>query len=226
MPNAADSTPPSEFQGLIESLRREAVETAETEAARILASAEKRAAEILATARKSAEDIVTTAEREARRNEEASRDALHRASRDVLLSLESALAARLDAVLLRKTVETLRSDLLAEAIRALVDRWAPHEESPVFEILLSHDDLAQLEESALAALRDSLAAETHFRPVPDVDAGLRIGRHEEAVHYDFSAQTLAEWMGRFLTPRMREKLREVVETPAAGPDSAQPGNEE
>lgn len=210
MTSASEASSPSQFQGLIDTLRDEAVEKAEKESARIVTAAEKRAAKMLADARSEAEGIVTAATREAEQSENSGNDALQRASRDVLLSLESAITDQLDVVIQRETRAVLRGEALAVTVRTLVEKWSFEEdETPELEVLMNEADLSSLEEAGWHGLKEDLLEGVAFRPVPDIEAGLRIGQKDGSVHYDFTARTLAEWMSRFVTPRVRDMLREA-----------------
>ncbi len=209
MAGNAETDSPSSFQGLIDSLREKAVEEADAKADGILAAAEKRATEILNRARAEADQIVTEAQREAETLQTSVQDALRRASRDVLLSLESEVTAQLDAVMHRETRSLMHGEVLATMVRSVVEKWSLDSEAGGVEVLLSESDLAALEEAGWHGLKDRLLEGVEFRPVPDVEAGFRIGHKDGTVHYDFTARTLAEWMGRFVTPRVRTILREV-----------------
>lgn len=210
MATTTDSPSPSQFQGLIDNLREKAVEESEAEAKRIVSAAERRAADTLAKAKREAEAIVSEAEALAEKREAAGHDALKRASRDVLLSLEAAITGRLDAVLKRETRAVVRGEVLAAMVRALVEKWSPDAGDGKLEILLSQDDLEALKEAGWQGLQEELLDGVVLRPVPGVEAGLRIGRENGTIHYDFSAEILAEWMGRFVTPPIRELLRQAA----------------
>lgn len=209
--SATDASDTSQFQGLIDNLREKAITEAEEKAVHILNTAEKRAAEILASARRDADEVLSRAQETAQKAETAGHDALRRASRDVLLSLEETITAQLNAVMHRETREVVRGEVLAVMVRTLVEKWDFNGDEGNPEVLISEKDLASLEEAGWHGLKDDLLEGVAVRPVPGVEAGLRIGSDNGTVHYDFTAQTLAEWMGRFVTPKIRETLREVSE---------------
>ena len=210
MATNTDSSAPSQFQGLIDNLREKAIKESDAEADRILSVAEKQAAGILAKAKKEAEGILSNAKAEAEKMEVAGHDSLKRASRDVLLSLESAIIAQLDAILKRETRSVVRGEVLAAMVGTLVEKWNPDADAGELEVLLSEEDVSALEEVGWHGLQEHLLEGVTLRPVPGVEAGLQIGRENDTVHYDFSAETLAEWMSRFVTPQIRDLLREVA----------------
>lgn len=209
MEDPSDASQSNKFQSLIDNIRDEGVKEAEERAQRILTNAEKRAAQLLAEAHERADAIVSEARSTAQKTESAGHDALRRASRDVLLSLEETIVAQLDAVIHRETRTAIRGETLSVIVRKLVENWNFESEAAKIEVLVSEDDLKSLEEEGWHGLKEELLNGVHLRPVPGVEADLRIGEENGSVHYDFSAQTLSEWMGRFVRPRIREVLREV-----------------
>ncbi len=199
----------SAFQSLIDSIREEAIARAEAEASRILTKAEERSRQAISEAHEEAGRITVAAREEAARFEASARDSLKRASRDVLLGVESALVAQLEAVLTREITESMRGEILSDILGRLIQNWR-NDDAAELEALLSPADLEALESVARNGLAQQLLAGVTLKPSPSVSAGLRIGLRDGQVHYDFTAEALAEWLSRFVSPRLREILREAA----------------
>lgn len=80
-----------QLQGLLDRIRREGVERAETEAAGIVEAAEERARGIVADAQAQADGLRAHAEADAEASRERGSKALEQAGRDFLLSLQTDL---------------------------------------------------------------------------------------------------------------------------------------
>lgn len=208
--------PASAFQPLIDLVRREAIVEAEAEAERILTNAQDQAAKIVASAKEEAGELLDEARQEARQFEDSARESLKRASRDVLLSVESALVAQLEAALARESAEAMQGEGLATILGKIAENWRKDDPDADLEALLSPDDLEALQAAAERGVARQLLAGVTLKPSPKVSAGVQIGRKDGSVHYDFTAQTLAEWLGRVTGPRLREILREAAEEAESG----------
>ena len=201
----------STFQPLIDSIRREAIEQAEAETQRMLSKAQEQARTIIEEAEKESKEIENLAQTKASQFEKASRDSLKRASRDVLLGLESTLRAQLDEIIKHRAAEATRGEGLARIVNNLTTNWRG-ETGQELEALVNPADLDKFRDDALASLAEHLLAGVELKPSPRVSAGLHIGLKDGSSHYDFSAQTMAEWLGRSVSPRLREILSEAAQT--------------
>lgn len=202
----------SPFKALITSVRNEAVREAESEVERIHTKATEKARHLVKNAEHEAQQILDQAREEALQFQKASEDAVKRASRDVLIAMESAILAQLNAVLLRETREAMNGESLAGIIRTLVENWRQERPDEPLELLLSPANLRELEEVSWAGLKDEFRRGVTLRPVEGIDAGLRIGAVDGAGHYDFSSETMVAWLSRFIGPNLRAVLRESAET--------------
>lgn len=199
----------SAFQALIDSIRKEAIEQAEAEAGRILTKADEQARQTTSEAKEEAVRITETAREEAAQFEASARESLKRASRDVLLGVEAALVAQLQVVLTHEATEAMRGDGLSGILENLAANWH-NDQGAELEVLLSPADLEALEGVSQNGLAQKLLAGVVLKPSSNVSAGLRIGLRDGQVHYDFTAAALAEWLGQFVGPRLREILREAA----------------
>lgn len=197
------------FQSLIDSVREEAIARAEAEMNRILTQAEEQSRQRIEEAKEEAGRIIAAASEEATQFEASARVSLKRASRDVLLGVESALIAQLEAVLTRETAEAMSGDVLSSILGKLADHWRK-DDGAELEVLLSPADLEMLQRASHNGLAQQMLAGVALKPSPNVSAGLRIGFRDGLVHYDFTARALAEWLSQFVSPRLREILREAA----------------
>ncbi len=196
-----------QLQELLEKIKREGVEAARAEAARVLAEAEAAKQARLEEAEREAKAIVEKARADAARAEESGRAALAQASRDLLLSFRASLESLLAAAVRSEVKEALGPEALAAAIPAAVKALASGGE---LSVLLSPQDIRKLEGKYAQALAAELGKGVELKPYADLDAGFRIAEKGGAVYYDFSAEALAELLARHLNARLAETLRSAA----------------
>jgi V/A-type H+-transporting ATPase subunit E len=106
---------------LIATLKAEAIETAEQEAAKILEDAHSKAQEILEQAEKKKEALLADAEQEAQNMLDKGTSALKQAGRDYCISVRNELLQIFGSVLKEETQQEFTPDLLKTAILRVVE---------------------------------------------------------------------------------------------------------
>jgi V/A-type H+/Na+-transporting ATPase subunit E len=200
-----------QLQELLETIKRDGVQTARAEADAVLADANARKKAILDEADREAQGIIAKARAEAARSEESGKAALAQASRDLLLSFRDQLQALLDAVIRTDTLKAFTPEVLAEAIPAVLKGLvAEGAEDPV--VLLPPALLARLDAHFLSRLTAELKKGVALKPSADLDAGFRVSEKAGAAYYDFSAEAVAALLSRHLNA----KLTQIVKNAAQG----------
>jgi len=198
-----------QLKELIETIKTEGIATADSKAAEIIAQAEKKAKEIKAKAESDAERILSDAKREIARNEQTSRDALAQAGRDLVLNLRQRIVQLFDSVLANATKESLQGKGLEDAVTSLISAWS-QKGSTNIEVLLPKAELDKIEKSLKAKLADAMKKGVTLKPVPQIDAGFRIGEKDGSAYFDFSSEGIAEILSEYLNPKLAEILEKAV----------------
>jgi len=197
---------------LIEKIKTEGVQSAEQKAAEIVEEAEKRAAATLEQARKESGRIIGEAQQQAARSEQAGRDALNQAGRDLILNVQARLKSLFQALVADSVRESYKATTLESAIVALVTAWQGDEVGEL-AVQLPKDQLAQLEKG----LRDQLAKEIEkgltIEAAPGLEGGFRLARKDGGAYYDVSASNIAAILAEYLNPRLAEQLRRADDRP-------------
>jgi V/A-type H+-transporting ATPase subunit E len=198
-----------QLKELIETIKKDGIASAEAKAAQIIAEAEQKAEEIRQKAQKEAEKLIQEAKREIGRTEQASRDALVQAGRDLLLGLERRIVLLFEGVIKAATQEALEGEGMVQILTALVSAWV-EKNTPDIEILLSPKDYQKLEKGLQSRLAKELKKGVVIKPAPSVEAGFRIGDKNGSAYYDFTVEGLAEILSATLSPRLAELLKKAA----------------
>jgi len=188
-------------QELLDRIRKDGVDSAEAEAAKIMADAEARRAAIVAEAEKEARGIVEKAKTEAERAEASGRAALAQATRDLVLSFRGEIEKQLAAIVAAETHAAFGADAMKKALPGILEAWAKDGRDQL-SVLVPEKDLAELD----AFFRDKLAAAlrkgVELRPLKSVKSGFRIAEKGGAAYYDFSAESVAAMLSAHLNANL------------------------
>jgi V/A-type H+-transporting ATPase subunit E len=198
-----------QLKELIETIKKEGIDSADTQTAEILAEAKKKAAAIEAKAREEAAELLAAAKRDIARDEQTSRDALSQAARDLLLNLESKIVGLFDTVVKNAVSEALSGKGLEDILSSVLTVWVEKRSSDI-EVLLPKAELEKLEKTLVSRLGETLKKGVVLKPLSQVDAGFRIGEKDGSSYYDFTSDGVAEILSEYLNPRLAEILKNAV----------------
>ena len=198
-----------QLQELIDKIKKDGIESASTEAAKIKSEAEAEAGRIIAAAKKEAAEIVSRGKTDAERSEKAGVAALEQASRNLVLAFKGEIQAHLDKL----TAETVSSAYSADVIKGilpdLIKNWAAKNTDSV-TVLLSEGDLKKIEAALKSQFVSALKGGVELKAGRNLDGGFHIVEKDGSAYYDFSAQTVAKLLSAYLNPRLAEILSNVA----------------
>ncbi|MFW5844215.1 MAG: V-type ATP synthase subunit E [Spirochaetota bacterium] len=196
----------AQLQELLESIKKEGIETAKQESERIIEDARKEAAQIVADAETQGKTIVEKAKNEAARLEATAKDAIRQAGRDLVLSLESQIGRIFERIVRETVSATYDEKVLQDAIVGIVSAF-PKAETQDLEVLLSKDDLDRVESSLRGRLGQAIGEGVEIAIAGGLDSGFRLSEKEGQAYYDFSAEGIAEALSAYLNPRLASLIR-------------------
>ncbi|GHV02680.1 V-type ATP synthase subunit E [Spirochaetia bacterium] len=200
-----------QLQELIDKIKKDGIESASEEAARLKAQAEAEAKRIVDAAAKEGEAIISRAKSEGEKFEKAGIAALEQASRNLVLAFKTEIQSLLDKIVAQETASSYSEDTLKAILPDLVKTWAS-KSSNSLDLLLSDSDLKKLQ----GFFNDKLAAElkkgVELKADRNLGAGFRIASKDGSAYYDFSSESVAELLAAYLNPR----LGEILKTAARG----------
>jgi len=198
-----------QLQELIDQIKKDGVESAQSEAAAILESARVEAAKIVSDAQAQANNILANAKAENERMTKSSEDAIRQAGRNLLLSFRESVTKELDAIIGENLQTVYSSDSLCALITRVVECWAEKPDVEDISVILNSNDLKLFEENALAALREKLNKGITLKANDNFDGGFRIAVNDGGAYYDYSAEAVVDMLSNYLNPRVKELLKEA-----------------
>lgn len=198
-----------QLQELIDQIKKDGVDAAETEAASILASATAQAEKIVADAKAEAAKLLQSAKSETERMVKSSEDAIGQAGRNVLISFRESVNRELSAILNESVARVYSPDSLQKLIVKFVEQWASKPDAEDISVILNSEDKKLLEDSLLAGLRDKMQQGVTLKASDSFDGGFRIAVNGGQAFYDYSAEAVVDMMSNYLSPRVTEILKEA-----------------
>lgn len=198
-----------QLQDLIEQIKKDGVEAAETEAEAIIKAAKEKAEKIVADANAKAEKIMQDAKAENDRTVKSGEESLRQAGRNLLISFRESVAKQLETIAGENVTAVYSSDSLAKLIITVVEGWANKPEAENLEVILNSDDLKKLEQTLLAGLKEKMLGGVTLKANNNFDKGFRIATNNGAAYYDYSAEAVVEMLSNYLSPKVTELLKEA-----------------
>ena len=181
-----------DLQSLLEKINRDGIEKARAEADALLGAAREAAAKEIAAAKEEAAKIKARAEEEARLYEARARESLSQAARDTVISVENAVRAVLENLLLGKTKDVLSSGEDA----AVVLRRAVKDFAAEGEIASAPAVAEALRREAVRLGSFTVAIDENTR------SGFTVKTDSGRVEHSFTGDTLAAELAKRLRPEL------------------------
>jgi len=201
-----------QVQELIDKIKKDGIESASEEAARIKQKADTEASQILETAKKEAADILAKGKQDAERFEKAGVAALEQASRNLILAFRGEIQALLDNIVAEQVGKAYGDEVLKAVLPDLIKSWATKGGNDSPAVLLPEASLKKLSDYFKGKLSAQLKKGVELKPDKNLEGGFRIAEKDGSAYYDFSADSVAELLSAYLNPR----LAEILKTSAKG----------
>lgn len=199
-----------QLQELIEQIKKDGIAVAETEAASIVETAKAEATKIVTDAKAEAAAILAQAKEENDRLVRVSEDAIRQAGRNLLLSFRESVTRELNAVVSEQVAAVFSGKTAAELIAGVVEAWAKNADADSVAVLLNTADLASLEGTLLAALKERALTGITLKANDSFDGGFRIAVDNGRAYYDYSAEAVTDMLSAYLTPQVTALMKEAA----------------
>ena len=198
-----------QLKELIDQIKKDGVEAAESEAQAIVKAANDEAEQIILRAKAEAERILQEAKKENERMVKSSEDAIRQAGRNLLISFRESVARELKAIVGENVNAVYSSDAFAELIISIVENWANKSDAEDIAVILNTQDINKLEETLLAALKEKMLKGITLKANDNFDGGFRIAVNNGSAYYDYSSEAVVDMLSNYLNPKVAELLKEA-----------------
>ena len=198
-----------QVQELINKIKKDGIEAASDEAARIKGEAEAEAKRIVDAANREAREITDRGKTDAERSEKAGIAALEQASRNLILSFSGEIQKLLDRIVAREISASYSDDVLKATLPDLIKSWAARDGNSL-TLILPEAELNRLEDYFTGKLAAELKKGLELKSDRNLGTGFRIANKDGSAYYDFSADSVAELLSAYLNPRLGEILKNPV----------------
>lgn len=198
-----------QLQELIEQIKKDGVEAAETRAEAILEAAKAEAEKIISDAQAQADKIMLNAKAENERMVKSSEDAIRQAGRNLLISFRESVTKELNAIVSNNVNTVYSSDSFAQLITKAIENWINKPDAEDVSVILNSDDLKKLESAVIAELNKKMLEGITFKSNDNFDGGFRVAVNEGKAYYDYSAEAVTDMLSNYLSPRVTALLKEA-----------------
>lgn len=198
-----------QLRELIDQIRKDGVEAAETEADAILRAANEKAEKIIADAKLQADRILSEAKKENERMVKSGEDAIRQAGRNLMISFRDSVTRELNAILTKNVNAVYSSESLAQILINVIEAWAEKPDTEDVTVILNSENLKALEDTLLAGLKERMVEGVTLKAGDSFDGGFRISVNNTGAYYDYSAEAVVEMLSAYLSPKVTELLKEA-----------------
>ncbi len=198
-----------QLKELIDQIKKDGVEVAETEAKNIVESAKVESEKIIADAKAQADKILADAKAENERMVKSSDDAIRQAGRNLLISFRGSVTRELNAIISETVDSVYSADSLPQLVINVVESWANKPDVENIEVILNSNDVQLLEKTALSSLKERISKGVTLKANDNFDGGFRIAVNNGGAYYDYSTEAVVDMMSNYLSPKVVKLLKEA-----------------
>jgi V/A-type H+/Na+-transporting ATPase subunit E len=198
-----------QLQELIDKIKKEGIESAQTAAAKLKAEAQAEAKKIIEEAKREAQGIIAQGKTDAERSEKAGIAAVEQASRNLILAFKGEIQGILDRLTAEAVASSYSGDIIKNILPDLIKNWAA-KNTDSLSVLLSEGDLKKLDASFKSRLVSALKGGVDIKAGKNLSGGFHIAEKDGSAFYDFSAESVANLLSAYLNPKLAETLKSAA----------------
>jgi len=200
-----------ELQPLLDQIRKEGVEKAETEAAEILAQAKEKAAQAVRDAEAQAKAFIAKAEADAEVFTQRSIATLEQAARDVLITVGQGIENIISDIVAESVEQTLGVEVLEKMMVKMAQACAEKPGETRIELLVSEADQKEMVQFFAAKYSDKMIHGLELHVDNEILKGFKVSFVDDHAYLDFTQEAIAEALTAFLRPKLAEIVGRVAQ---------------
>ena len=194
---------------LIEQIKKEGVEAAESKAQAIIDSAKKEAEKIINEAKNKSNKIILDAKNENERVVKSGEEAIKQAGRNILISFRESVARELNVIVGEKVSSVYSGEDFSRLLINILENWAKNSQAESVELILNSEDLKAFEDSLTSQLKERMLKGVLLKANDNFDGGFRIAVNNGSAYYDYSTEAVVNMLSNYLTPKVTKLLKEA-----------------
>lgn len=198
-----------QLQELIDQIKKDGVEEAQSQAESIISAAKREAEKIIADAKLKADKMIADAKTENERTVKSGEDAIRQAGRNLLISFRESVARELKILVGENVSAVFSSDDFAKLIVNAVEQWVAKNDAEDISVILNSADLEKLESTVLAGLKEKMLKGVTLKANDNFDGGFRIASNDGGAYYDYSDEAVINMLSNYLSPKVTALLKEA-----------------
>ena len=199
-----------ELQPLLDQIRKEGVEKAETEAAEILAQAKEKAAQTVRDAETKAKEMVAKAETDAEVFTQRSIATLEQSARDLLITVGQGIENIISEIVSESTQDALNINVLEQMLVNMAESCAEKQGETRIELLVSEADQKELVKFFAAKYSEKMGHGVELHVDSEILKGFKVSFADDHAYLDFTQEAIAEALTAFLRPKLAEIVGRVA----------------
>ncbi len=198
-----------ELQHLIDRIQREAVDTGEQQAARIVAQARDKAAAIVKDAETQAATLIEKAKIDAQQFTLRGQQALAQAARDLLITVGAGVEKIFSKLVSDAVDEAMDAATLQSMLEKIVDHYLAGSAGAV-DVWLNEADRSAISQLFQRRFAAELAKGLTVTVDPRTAKGFKIRLRDKHIEHDFSREAIADSVSAFLRPALAETVYKIA----------------
>lgn len=202
-----------QLQDLIDKIKKEGIQEAQGLSRGIEEQAHKKAEEIVAQAKKQAQKIIDEAQIERQKLLDVTHMALKQAARDTILNLHKEIDVTLRKIIVQDVNQSMAPEYLAGIISEAVSSYLKNVSTQQdIDIVVSAQDLKKLKDGFLTKLKEQFKQSITLKSKDNIRAGFMISFDKGKSSFDFTDESLVEYLSGSLNSEMAGILKAVVKS--------------
>ncbi len=189
-----------QIQDLINSIKKDGIESATNESKRIIEEAEKKAEKILSDAKSERDRMLRDGEKELKKEMERNTEALKMASRDLSLSFKKDVEKRFQDILDEKVSSSFDESVLKELIVSVIK--AEFNSDTV--VVLPEDKKKALTSGLVKEIKSSLENGVEFAFSTQFNGGFKVMDKDGRAYVDLSDEEVTKLLYPYLSSAVRD----------------------
>ncbi len=207
-----------ELQGLLDRIREEGLDRAESEANAVLEEARQKAKAHREQAEAEAQEIVARAKEEAQTFEQRSISAVKQAARDVVLSVSDAVERLFAGMLQKAAADAMSGPEFQTLLRDVILAYSKSDDAPQLDVLLNEKQKQDVVDFLLTELSGQMKNGLKVEGSRNIVSGFSVVLRDEGIEHDFTDKTLIDAFLAILRPELGAIVKQAMNPKDADSD--------